>query len=80
MGVLHIVLISFDNLTGTEVVLLGKREAQLSSCYSQIALRVNLWWVGRIFSWLIPDVEGPPTVGGTTSVQVDLGAVRSKLS
>lgn len=42
MGVLHIVLISFDNLTGTEVVLLGKREAQLSSCYSQIALRVNL--------------------------------------
>lgn len=80
MGVLHIVLVSFDNLTGTELVLLGKRKAQLSNCYSQIAFRVNLCWDGRAFSWLITDVEGPPTVGDTTSVQVELGALRCKLS
>lgn len=64
---------------GTELELLGKREAQLSNCYSQIALKVNLSWGGRIFliNYLC---AGPSLLGGTTPLQVDMGAMKSKLS
>lgn len=73
-------LVSFFNLIGTELELLGKRKAQLSNCYSQNALKVNLCrGVGRghflnyLLMW-----RAKPIVGGTTFVQMGLGAARKQ--